>query len=178
MPTSLASPYPPNCHYSNNKREFASAAAWKSCNCGAVEMNGYGDRYGQQFCKLNNDIPQANGFLSDHTLYGMPGETDAPFDLIVGNGLQGIPSSLEANDFDSNKHSVSYMGCGSTICNDNTLFSPLLGNTNGNNMSYGSDPFRSKIVSSQPWEDSQSIKSTFQGITGPDHEVSTLQVIA
>ena len=130
-------------------------------------MNGLSG-FGQQFTKPNNDFPQANGFLNgltDHFQNGVPNEPDSGSDL-----LDGMLSSLEVNDFDSNKkHSLSSLGGGNSIWSDNVLmFSPVLGNSNGsNNVSYGWGPPGSKVTSPQPWVDSQTMKSTtFQDMTG------------
>ena len=174
MPTSPTSPYPPNYYYNNSKVEFVSTA---QNSCGALEVNGLSG-FGQQFTKPNNDFPQANGFLNgltEHFQNGIPNEPDSGSDLL--DGLPGMLSSLEVNDFDSSKkHSLSSLGGGNSIWSDNVLYSPVLGNSNGsNNVSYGWGPPGSKVTSPQPWVDSQTMKSTttFQDMTSA--MVSTIQ---
>ena len=137
-------------------------------------MNGLSG-FGHQFGKSNNDAPQTNGFLNglgNHFQNGVPNEADPAADLI--DGLPGILSSLDINDFDNKKPNLtSSLGGGNSIWSD--MFSPVLGNSNGsNNVSYGWGPPGSKVTSPQPWADTQTMKSTtFQDITGA--VVSTMQ---
>ena len=112
--------------------------------------------FGQQFSKPTNDIPQTNGFLNGvndhfHQNGGVPDEADSAADLI--DGLPGMLSSLEVNDFDSNKkHSLPTLGGGNSIWSDIVLFSPIFNSNGSNNVSYGWGPPGSKVTSPQPYQ--------------------------
>jgi len=155
IPTSPTSPFhSSNFYYSNNKVEFVSTA---QNSCGALEVNGL-TGFSQQLGKPNDNPPShVNGLYDfpDPFEAVLPNNSDPTSDLM--NGLPDMMSSLELE----NNRKTSLPSLGGSIWADNSLFSPVLGNSNGsNNVSYGWGPPGEKVTSPQPWSDGHIVKST------------------
>ena len=156
IPTSPTSPLQSNFYYGSNKVEFVSAA---QNSYGALEVNGL-TGFCQQLAKhTDNPSSLTNG---GHFEFSDPFETnstDPTSDL-----MNGLPDMLSSLELESNPK-TSLPSLGGSIWADNSLFSPVLGNSNGsNNVSYGWGPPGEKVTSPQPWSDGYSMKSTgFQG---------------
>ncbi|XP_065897214.1 insulin-like growth factor 2 mRNA-binding protein 2 isoform X2 [Dysidea avara] len=155
IPTSPTSPFhSSNFYYNNNKVEFVSAA---QNSCGALEVNGL-TGFSQQLGKPN-DNPSSNV----NGLYDFPD----PFETVLPNNsdptsdlMNGLPDMMSSLELESNRK-TSLPSLGGSIWADNSLFSPVLGNSNGsNNVSYGWGPPGEKVTSPQPWSDGHMMKST------------------